>query len=371
MLEQVTRRPVLVWEPWRPRVAAVREMSHPGGRTLADGSALQKLHKDPELGQTGEGCSERRGAWRQIVLSRARRARLDLFAALDARSGPVSTDPASEEVAALILRAKTAAVARVWPWAWFEGSHQERAWFALHEAEAGIAVLSTGERFVANARRLALKAKRVLGEDDLRVQSIALLLNERAVPPAALRVELLELARATFDALDDHYAQSRGYRNRLIRLTGVAVAAVVLALVLDPMRDLTFVAQVGGARNVPGTLALVTVFGGFGALVSALPGVAKAQGGRNPFSLPLFQLLLKVAMGPLFALVGVMIVQSGVVAELRPAESLSGLLAWATMFGAAQQTVTRFVDRRVSGFLGEQPPKGLTPRPTGRRKSEM
>jgi hypothetical protein len=91
---------------------------------------------------------------------------------------------------------------------------------------------------------------------------------------------------------------------------------------------------------------------------------------RNPFSLPFFQLLLKLAMGPLFAIVGVLILQSGLINGLQPAKDLGGLLVWATLFGATQQSVTRFIDKRVIGLLGEVPvaassSKPATARPRG------
>jgi hypothetical protein len=100
---------------------------------------------------------------------------------------------------------------------------------------------------------------------------------------------------------------------------------------------------------------LILLFGSVGALVTAIPPVARANGVRNPFSLPLFQLLLKLAMGPLFAIVGVLVLQDGLVKGVNQAADLRGLLVWATLFGAAQQTVTRFIDQRVSGLLGELP----------------
>jgi hypothetical protein len=84
---------------------------------------------------------------------------------------------------------------------------------------------------------------------------------------------------------------------------------------------------------------------------------------RNPFSLPFFQLLLKLAMGPLFAIVGVLILQSGLVKDLQPAKDLEGLLVWATLFGAAQQSVTRFIDKRVNGLLGEMPEANSSKKP--------
>src|SRR5205807_7206589 len=115
--------------------------------------------------------------------------------------------------------------------------------------------------------------------------------------------------RATYDALDDRYAQSRGYRNRLIRLTVMALAGIVLCLVAGTMSTfdfgLTDHANVGGWRMV----MLILLFGSIGALVTAIPPLAKANGARNPFSLPLFQLLLKLTMGPLLAIVGLLILQ--------------------------------------------------------------
>ena len=36
----------------------------------------------------------------------------------------------------------------------------------------------------------------------------------------------------------------------------------------------------------------------------------------------------------------------------QAAANLRGLLVWATLFGAAQQSVTRFIDQRVSRILG-------------------
>src|SRR5439155_554788 len=84
-----------------------------------------------------------------------------------------------------------------------------------------------------------------------------------------------------------------------------------------------------------------------GVLVTAIPPVARANGVRNPFGLPLFQLLLKLAMGPLFAIVGVLILQARLINGLQQAQDLRGLLVWATLFGAAQQSVTRVIDQRV------------------------
>jgi hypothetical protein len=77
------------------------------------------------------------------------------------------------------------------------------------------------------------------------------------------------------------------------------------------------------------------------------------SGGGDPFSLPLFELLLKLAMGPLFALVGVLILQVTPISRLHLVTNLRTLVVWATVFGAAQQTVTRFIDQRIREILNE------------------
>ena len=323
----------------------------PAGR--APGPALTRLRDDPVLGcgdDTGE-ATRKKAAWRQVVLSRARRSRHDLLCAWAASPPRPDLERWGEEAAELILKARDSALHSVSLWSWLEGCYQEQAWLSLHEAEAQIIeVLPIGELH-ARAEGLLGKARRALGGDDPRIWCIRELLREDATG-SELRPRLAHLARATYDVLDDRYAQSRGYRNRLIRLAVMALAGIVLCLVAGMMSALDFGLadhqQVRGWKMV----ALLLLFGSIGALVTAIPPLAKTNGIRNPFSLPLFQLLLKLTMGPLFAVVGLLILEDELIPHFHAPGNLRGLLVWAILFGAAQQTVTRFIDQRVTRILG-------------------
>jgi hypothetical protein len=314
------------------------------------GAALTRLRDDPVLGcgdETGE-ATRRKAAWRQVALSRARRSRHDLLCAWAASPPGRDLDRWGEEAAELILKAKDSALHTVSLWSWLEGCYQEQAWLSLHEAEAQIIEVLPLEELRARAEGLLGKARRALGGDDPRIWYVKTLLQEDATA-SALRPRLAHLARATYDALDDRYAQSRGYRNRLIRLTVMALAGIVLCLVAGMMRTLDFgVADHGDWR----TVVLLLLFGSIGALVTAIPPLAKANGVRNPFSLPLFQLLLKLTMGPLFAVVGLLILEDRLIPHFHAPANVRGLLVWAILFGAAQQSVTRFIDQRVTRILG-------------------
>jgi hypothetical protein len=314
------------------------------------GAALTRLRDDPVLGcgdETGE-ATRRKAAWRQVVLSRARRSRHDLLCAWAASPPGRDLDRCGEEAAELILKAKDSALHTVSLWSWLEGCYQEQAWLSLHEAEAQIIEVLPLEELRARAEGLLGKARRALGGDDPRIWYVKTLLQEDATA-SALRPRLAHLARATYDALDDRYAQSRGYRNRLIRLTVMALAGIVLCLVAGMMSTLDF--GLADHRDWR-TVVLLLLFGSIGALVTAIPPLAKANGARNPFSLPLFQLLLKLTMGPLFAVVGLLILGDKLIPHFHAPANLRGLLVWAILFGAAQQSVTRFIDQRVTRILG-------------------
>jgi len=325
------------------------------------GPALKELIQDPVLGYAPHKEGERlppksarvprKAEWRQVVLSRARRARHELLAALES---PGKSARSAEQAAEHLLKARDAALQRVWPWSWFEGCAQEQAWLSVHEAEVQILELVPPQQLPVYADDILNKADRVLC-GDRRALCVEELRNQ-GKSDEDLRTPLVHLARAVHDARDDRFAQTRDCRNRLIRLTSVALWGILVALVAGAMGRLDF--NVDGSRSIPRgweTIVLVVLFGVVGALVTAVPPLAKADGKRNPFSLPLFQALVKLAMGPLFALVGVLVLQDKVISGLQAATSLRGLLIWATVFGAAQQTVTHFIDQRIGGLLHEAP----------------
>ena len=361
------KRPFSIWSVGRPinlGTTGDRLLSHNGhnddngynGHAHADraaGPALTRLRDDPVLGCGDEAgdATRRKAAWRQVVLSRARRSRHDLLIAWAASPPRRDLERWGEEAAELILKAKDSALHAVSFWSWLEGCYQEQAWLSLHEAEAQIIEVLPLNELRARADGLLGKARRALGGDDARIWYIRSLLREDATA-SELRPRLAHLARATYDVLDDRYAQSRGYRNRLIRLTLIALAGIVLCLVAATMSTLDFGVSDPGYGGGWRTVVLLVLFGSIGALVTAIPPLAKANGARNPFSLPLFQLLLKLTMGPLFAVVGVLILEDKVIPHFTAPANLRGLLVWATLFGAAQQSVTRFIDQRVSRILG-------------------
>jgi hypothetical protein len=70
--------------------------------------------------------------------------------------------------------------------------------------------------------------------------------------------------------------------------------------------------------------------------------------------------LLKLPSGGLLALVGLLFVRGGFVPGLSQLDSQPQILAYAFLFGSAQQLVTRLIDRQAQDILTKVPSKELT-----------
>jgi hypothetical protein len=89
------------------------------------------------------------------------------------------------------------------------------------------------------------------------------------------------------------------------------------------------------------------------------------------YGLPFVQAWLKGGLGAATGLMGVLLVQSGVISSLKP-QSGGGVMATAIVFGSTQYLFTRLVDQHAQGILQSagspndpatdpQTPAGVTP----------
>jgi hypothetical protein len=299
-------------------------------------------------------------SWRQLVINRVARVRADLNVALKGHNDGVGAEP----IRRLLERAECGAWQPVSLRSWWTGSSQEMAWLSLHEAEAQLARMMTGEELVAQAIDLLAKAPAVLGASDARVKAVAPAVAKpaevvSAVPLAPAAVA--HLARAVYNASDERYAQSRGFRNRLIRLTLISLGALGFLMIGFATNAVPLPIKGIAASSRFETALLVSLFGFVGALITATPPLARAAGTWNPFSLPLYQLLLKVVLGPVFAIVGGMLLQARLIPNVQFPMPLSDLLVWALVFGGSQQAVTRIIDSRIAGLVSDEPTDAARP----------
>ena len=289
--------------------------------------------------------------WRQHVQNKVTRDRAELTF-----NHAIYPD-LEESIEKLLREAKHAAEEPPGLWRWWSGSSQERAWLSLHEAETELDEMLCHPELEAQAHDLLAKAKLLLKPGDERVKAVSDALAEptrRARPGSLEGVTVAHLSHAVYDAMDRRFAESRACRDRIILLT--LISLVALGVVMAAFATNAIPLKVEGATPSALRVALlVPLFGAIGALITGIPPLAKVTGTWNPFGLQLYQMLLKVTLGPIFAIVGVMLLQSKLIPGVQFPMPFPDLLVWALVFGATQQVVTRAVDNRVAGLVFDEP----------------
>jgi hypothetical protein len=288
-------------------------------------------------------------SWRQVV----ERKRLMLAMELSEVDDADTRAAISSLLAVADDAARTGMGLRKWWW----GTEVERAWSSLREAEQQLFKHGRGGTAVDIDPEVLAQATRHLGEKDPRRVALEKAGEASTATLTAKDIErrrTIQLAalRAAHAASDRKNQEARYLRNRLLVATIFSsVCILVLLLVQWRVPRNTFItppAEWTGSSWV--LLGLVVLFGAVGSLVTAIPAVAAIPSDFTPFNLPLQQALLKVVVGPLTAVIGLLIVSSGLVV-VEYADTFLGLLVLAVILGAGQQAVTRFVDSRASEIL--------------------
>jgi hypothetical protein len=88
---------------------------------------------------------------------------------------------------------------------------------------------------------------------------------------------------------------------------------------------------------------------------TATVGLRKVRGSADPYSIPVALALLKLPTGALTAFLGLLLIKAGFVPGLSALDSSAQIVAWAIVFGYAQELFTSLVDRQALTVLAESP----------------
>jgi len=115
----------------------------------------------------------------------------------------------------------------------------------------------------------------------------------------------------------------------------------------------------------PWDIFIVELVGLIAASVAAAAALRNIRGTSTPYSLPVALALLKLPTGALTALLGLLLMRGNFVPGLSALDSSAQIIAWAIVFGYAQQLLTRLVDQQAHTVLEDvgggqnRPPAGV------------
>ena len=271
---------------------------------------------------------------------------------------------------------------------YWTGAAQEETWRAVHEADVVLTYAREADAIRAELpglkQRVRLRVADGLYREDLleRVKPVEGSLNDQAktaretssgAPPPgpggstgasivltdADRAAVAHVKQEVYDIADEGFESQRTFRN-LIWIMTLAAAAVAAALAILGLFDDTITYRLDvyphdGQWMWPETIWPIELIGALAGFIVAITSLRKLSG-RGPYGLRSAQAALKVPMGALTALVGMLLLQSGAL-EIGPLESKAAFIGWVLVFGAAQELVTRLVDQKAASVVDDAAPK--------------
>ncbi|GAA4759553.1 hypothetical protein [Actinomycetospora chibensis] len=250
---------------------------------------------------------------------------------------------------------------------WWRGADVEAAFGYLHKAEAEAVRLYDEDEVEAEIPAAISRVEVALQRDDpVRIEARKLLEpNGRG-----LRTLLKKVVEAGYDASDRQLARIRNLRNVLLISTLlIAVLGGVFGVVasLNPsLLPLCFGPNAPGAppeyvacptgdgdfrQPSQWDMVAVVLLGLLGGALAAAVSIRDMRGTATPYDIPVCLALLKVPTGALTAVGALIAIRGEFIPGLSALDSQEQILAYALVFGYAQQLLTGSIDRRARSIM--------------------
>jgi hypothetical protein len=255
---------------------------------------------------------------------------------------------------------------------WWRGTLIEAAYQNLHAAEALIASLFDLEELQAEIPEAVARVEATLNRDDPRRSRALSLLSSKSIGPddvPLLRERLRKAIEVGYAVADQQHSRLRSFRNLVLSAT-VALTVFLTAFIAVVLRNPTWVplcfAPASGKPSVCPTgahlpshydIVIIALLGVLGGAFAAALSVSRLQGTSTPYNVPTALALLKVPFGVMTAVGSIIVIRGNFVPGLSNLDSQVQILAYAFVFGYAQQLLTKIIDRQGQTILNALPSK--------------
>ena len=235
------------------------------------------------------------------------------------------------------------------------GADIEATWMRIHAIEVALVRLSTFEVIRAKIPRIIDNGARLLGDQHSHVK-ILRGYQKRPRWNENERECLAQCISAVYEESDKENVRLRSFRNVLLGATlALAILAIIFAIfgALSPAAINRLADSSSSGSSLAPSSADIFVIEMLGLISAALVGavaIRHIHGTSTAYGVPMASLLLKLPMGALTAVAGILMVRAGIGGPALPAAT-DHLAAYALLFGASQQGFTGLVDRQAHNVL--------------------
>lgn len=238
------------------------------------------------------------------------------------------------------------------------GIDVEESWVSTHAAEVAIVRGSSLQQVTESFPSLVQDCMAILPKDPRVIELRRLADSGKAIDEThhALLADTLESVYATSDA---QHMQVRSFRNILLATTCLLSLLVLLVGVLGVLAPAAFslcgtgttaACPAGGTQPHEGDVFLVELLGLLAASITGAISIRKLSGTSTPYGVPIVSLALKLPIGALTALGGLVFLRAGFGPTITTLNQVQ-ICAYALVFGASQQLFMQFVDKQAKTVL--------------------
>jgi hypothetical protein len=264
---------------------------------------------------------------------------------------------------------------------WWRGSSVEGAYRNLHSAKISLVDMLPGADVAALVPEVCTRIGAALDRNDPRRTEAEKAMQ--STDPVVVRAALKQAMETSYDASDEKYVRLRNFRN--IILGTAAIVAIFIGILLWAVASspeaipLCFSPTVTGAATpgaatgtqpaaqvcpsgeqhqpTSGDILIIAGLGGVGGAIGSIVAIRNLRGSSTPYGVPMALAVLKVPTGALTATIGMLLLAGGFVPGLSNLDSQRQILAYALVFGYAQQIITRLADNQAQTILNRLPSK--------------
>ncbi|MCT2590942.1 hypothetical protein LHJ74_13655 [Streptomyces sp. N2-109] len=268
-------------------------------------------------------------------------------------------------------------------WSRFSGKATDRALANVHEAEVVILRITRLGQMRWKALAVLVQARLHLHPTDLRLKQLEKLLQPDGDPAELRQADrelLVDTLHAANQAEEAERARVRSFAHILMASTAVmgliAFGFAIFAVTEPAVGERFCFPQDQDNPNAPLTVCplgneptwqgvwFIEFVGMLAAAVTGAVSLRKVRGNSSPYHVLINLLLLRLPVGALTAVVGVVLLSGKFFPGLTALDTSSQIIAWAMAFGVLQEAVTRTIDRQGQHLLesvkapGREQPEG-------------
>ncbi|MFI0507536.1 hypothetical protein ACH3WN_32600 [Streptomyces albogriseolus] len=319
----------------------------------------------------GDVAGRKRSSWHQHASAYVAelQAELDRFRVRSKMRGNQTSDTESllDKAEVQLEAAREALNERDTLHARFSGSIVDRTWANIHRAELSILKLTDEDDLAWWGTEVLARAEQHLGVGDpIRRELESQVKSHHRRLGWRFKDLAVRALRAANNAEDLERSRLRSFGN--ILLTSIILATIIAGLLvlwgyLQPQaiaKNLCFTTPPPasnpfcpiGTTPSGGDVLIVELFGLGGAALAGAVSLRNMRGTATPYLVPMYLLLLRLPVGALAAVFGLLIIQGGFVPGFSNLDSSAQVLAWSLLFGIAQESVTRLIDQQGRKVIG-------------------